>query len=48
MQTGEPDKSVDVADTNTINDVVIDSPNKVCLQNYLELIILYSFVLVSS
>lgn len=39
MQTDEPERSVEVA--ATISDVVVDSPNKVCLQNYLELIILY-------
>jgi hypothetical protein len=37
MQTGEPERSVEVA--VTISDVVVNSPNKVWLQNYLELII---------
>lgn len=46
MQTGEPERSVDVA--VAISDVVIDSPNKVCLQNNLELLIVFSYVQVSS
>ena len=33
MQTGEPEKSVDAA--VTISDVVIDSPDKVCMENNL-------------
>lgn len=32
MQTGESERSVDAAVTNTISDVVVDSPDKVCVR----------------
>ena len=32
MQTGELERSMDSAVTNTISDVVIDSPDKVCVR----------------